>query len=80
MQPKEFVSKTISLKDGQLEVTRTRTSEGYVSITIRQIPASPSPAAFKEQITFDGETYEQDADKAIQLLQAMVDNPCALSK
>lgn len=77
MKTETYVYKTISTKLGRLEVLRTRTSAGHVSITIRQ---SDQSASRDNEITFEGGDYEQEARKLIEMLHAVISNPCELPK
>ncbi len=71
----DFLLKTITAEDGEIKVCRSRSSAGYAAIKV----------SFGDQsIEFDSaklsSDYEMRARRLAELLDEVVNNPCALPK
>lgn len=81
----DFLHRTITSKDGNMEVSRTRTSKGFASITIRVGGNSISfnnepddnPHADTSADAY-GDNYEQKAMRLAKLIDEVSRNGCTL--
>lgn len=76
----DFIVRTVTFRDGDIAVHRTRNSAGNAWITVRiSLPDLSSPVEFTFNSTGDGH-YEAMAQKLAYLLNAAADESCALLK
>ena len=81
----DFLHRTITAKDGNMEVSRTRTSKGFASITIR---VGGNSLSFTNEpddnprgnLSVDacGDNYEQKAMRLAKLIDEVSSNGCTL--
>lgn len=81
----DFLQRTITSKDKNMEVSRTRTNNGFSSITIRVGSNSISFTNEADDLPFDnlnveacGDNYEQQATRLARLIDEVCSEGCDL--